>query len=181
MKSFKKNKHDLTSRFLKYICVLLIAIVLVTPAFAAGPTSGTPDPTSGTPNPTTGTPNPTSGTPNPTSGTPGVTVTTGIKNPLSAEFGSDLPHFITSIVNFVLLVGIPIIALAIIYSGFLFVMAQGNAEKLSKAKKTLLYTLIGAALLLGAFVVANAISGTVDAVKNSDTAGGNSSDNQGGK
>jgi hypothetical protein len=111
---------------------------------------------------------------------PGVTVTTGIKNPLSAEFGSDIPHFITSIVNFVLLIGIPIIALAIIYSGFLFVMAQGNAEKLSKAKKTLLYTLIGAALLLGAFVVAHAIEGTVDAVKNSDTAG-NSADGQGGK
>jgi hypothetical protein len=61
---------------------------------------------------------------------------------------------------------VPIIALAIIYSGFLFVAARGNAEELKKAKSTLVYTLIGAALLLGCLVIANAIKGTVDTITN---------------
>lgn len=65
----------------------------------------------------------------------------------------------------VMIVGVPIVALAIIYTGFLFVSAQGNSEALTKAKKSLLYTLIGAALLLGAFVLAEAIGKTVDEIK----------------
>ena len=69
--------------------------------------------------------------------------------------------------NFVLFIGVPIVALAIIYSGFLFVTASGNSEKLKKAKSALLYTLIGAALLLGSLVIANSIKGTVDQINSS--------------
>lgn len=93
----------------------------------------------------------------------GVTVNTKIDNPLGSSI-TDLPSFINTIISFVLLVAIPIIVLAVIYAGFLFVTAAGNPEKLGKAKKTLLYTLIGAALLLGAFVIAKAIKGTVDCI-----------------
>lgn len=93
----------------------------------------------------------------------GVKVNTGIVNPLGGV--GDLPSFIEMIINFVLIVGVPIVALAIIYSGFLFVTAGGNSEKLTTAKKTLLYTIIGAALLLGSFVIAKAIKGTVDEIK----------------
>lgn len=59
------------------------------------------------------------------------------------------------------MIGVPIVVLAIIYCGFLFVKAMGNPEEISKAKNALLYTVIGAALLLGCFVLANAIAGTV--------------------
>jgi len=62
------------------------------------------------------------------------------------------------------------VAIAIIYSGFLFVTAQGNSEKLTKAKKALLYTIIGAALLLGSYVIATAIGKTVDEIKAEDQA-----------
>jgi len=93
-------------------------------------------------------------------------VTTTISNPLGDKI-TDIPSFIKAAITVVLTVGIPIIALAIIYTGFLFVEAQGNPEKLTKAKKALLYTLIGAALLLGAFVIANAIGETVDEIKKS--------------
>jgi hypothetical protein len=93
----------------------------------------------------------------------GVTINTGIKNPLGNDIDS-IPKFIQTILGFVLLIGVPIIVLAIIYAGFLFVTAQGNSEKLTMAKTTLLYTLIGAALLLGSFVIANAIQGTVDEI-----------------
>jgi len=53
------------------------------------------------------------------------------------------------------------VALAVIYSGFLFVFARGNSEKLGKAKDALLYTLIGAAILLGSWAIAEMIQATV--------------------
>jgi Type IV secretion system pilin len=58
-------------------------------------------------------------------------------------------------------VGIPVIALAIIYCGFLFVSAQGKPESIKKAKDALMYTLIGAAILLGSWAIAQLISETV--------------------
>jgi hypothetical protein len=88
----------------------------------------------------------------------------GIENPLGKTGPQDIPTFIQTILKVVLTVGVPVITLAIIYTGFLFVQAQGKSEELTKAKKTLLYTLIGAALLLGAFVIAQAIKGTVDEI-----------------
>ena len=81
-----------------------------------------------------------------------------ICNPIKAI---DLNTFIKTLLEGVLKIGIPIIALAIIYSGFLFVAARGNEEKLTKAKSALLYTLIGAAILLGSWAIAQLISETV--------------------
>ena len=54
------------------------------------------------------------------------------------------------------------LVLAVIYAGFLFVKAQGNSGELEIAKNALLYTVIGGALLLGAFVIATAIKQTVN-------------------
>lgn len=88
-----------------------------------------------------------------------------IENPLGSKINS-LPDFIEAILNIVVTIGVPIVALAIIYTGFLFVTAQGNSEKLKTAKNALLYTLIGAALVLGAWILANAIAGTVDQIRN---------------
>lgn len=87
-------------------------------------------------------------------------VKTSIENPLPNI--DTVPKFITALIKVVLYVGVPIVALAIIYTGFLFVSAQGKPEKLTTAKKALVYTLIGAALLLGAFIIANAIVSTVN-------------------
>lgn len=93
-----------------------------------------------------------------------VTINTGINNPLRDDL-NDIPSFIIEIIKIVMTVGVPIVALAIIYSGFLFVKAQGNQKELETAKKAILYTLIGAVLLLGAFVISNAIKTTVDDIK----------------
>lgn len=81
-----------------------------------------------------------------------------IKNPISVN---DLNGFIKAILEGAIKIGIPIIALAIIYSGFLFVKARGNPEAISKAKDTLLYTLIGAAILLGSWAIAQLVSNTI--------------------
>lgn len=69
--------------------------------------------------------------------------------------------FIKTLLEKALKIGIPIIALAIIYCGFLFVFARGNSEKITKARDALLYTLIGAAVLLGSWAIAQLISETV--------------------
>jgi len=73
----------------------------------------------------------------------------------------DIPTFIKTILTGVLKIGIPVVALAVIYSGFLFVFARGNPEKLSKAKGALLYTVIGAAILLGSWAIAQMIQATI--------------------
>lgn len=93
-----------------------------------------------------------------------ITIETGIENPLGSNL-KDIPTFIEKVIEIVLYVGIPLLALAIIYSGFLFIEAQGNEKKLEKAKKAILYTLIGGVLLLGAFVISEAIIKTVEDIK----------------
>jgi hypothetical protein len=72
-----------------------------------------------------------------------------------------IPAFIKILLEGVLKIGMPLIALAIIYCGFLFVEARGNPEKISQAKKALTYTVIGAAILLGSWAIAKLISDTV--------------------
>lgn len=81
-----------------------------------------------------------------------------IVNPITTN---TINEFIRILLEGVLKIGIPIVALAVIYCGFLFVQARGNSEKLTKAKDALWYTLIGAAVLLGSWAIAKLISETV--------------------
>jgi len=80
--------------------------------------------------------------------------TPGIPNPIKACTFSALIRDITQIV---LTVGLPLAALMIIYSGFLFVTAQGNEEQLKKAKQNFYWAIIGAAVIIGARVIAEAV------------------------
>jgi hypothetical protein len=82
-----------------------------------------------------------------------------IVNPIPSV--TSVPGLIQKILTGVLKVGIPVVALAVIYCGFLFVFARGNSEKLTKAKDALLWTLIGAAVLLGSWALAQMISTTM--------------------
>lgn len=84
-----------------------------------------------------------------------------LKNPFAG--GDDLVGFLTSILNNILIpIGGVLAVLAFIYSGFLYVTAQGNESKLQTANKALLYTAIGTAVLLGASVIAKLIAGTIN-------------------
>lgn len=74
---------------------------------------------------------------------------------------TDIPSFLLLLVDLVFLIATPIIVIFIIYAGFLFVSAKDNEAQLTKAKTVLLWTLIGAAVLLGAKVIAAAIQATV--------------------
>jgi len=86
-----------------------------------------------------------------------------IDNPLGAI--DSIEGLIHAILNIVVQIGLPVIALAIVYCGFLFVKAQGNESELTKAKTALFYTVIGAAVVLGAFVIQQAIIGTINQLK----------------
>jgi len=89
---------------------------------------------------------------------PAIFVYAQIENPIKAD---SIQGLIKTILEGVIKIGIPIIALAIIYSGFLFVQARGKPGEIEKAKNSLIYTLIGAAILLGAWAIAQLISETV--------------------
>lgn len=81
-----------------------------------------------------------------------------IDNPLKYD---TLDKFITAIMGLVLQIMTPVIALLIIWTGFLFVKARGKPEEITKAKQAFLWVVIGAAIMLGAFVLKSAIEGTV--------------------
>lgn len=80
------------------------------------------------------------------------------KNPLKSD---SLLGFIDSLIGLLMQLAIPVIALFIIYAGFLFVSARGEDAKLTKAKKTLVNTFIGTAIILGAQVIIGVIKATL--------------------
>ncbi len=63
--------------------------------------------------------------------------------------------------DIVLPIGAVIAVLASIFTGFLFVTAQGNEDKLKTAKKSLTWTVVGIAVLLGALVISEGIKNTI--------------------
>ena len=77
-----------------------------------------------------------------------------IDNPLKAETIGEL---ITTIADFAVTIGLPIAIIFIVYSGFLFVSARGNEKKLETAKEGFKWSIIGAALIVGADFLARAI------------------------
>jgi hypothetical protein len=95
--------------------------------------------------------------PNPGQGT----ITPKIQNPINV---SSLSDFVAVVLGIILKIAIPVVSAFIIWSGLMFVLARGNAEKLEKAKARFLYTLIGTGILLGAWMIATVIKATIDAL-----------------
>jgi hypothetical protein len=92
----------------------------------------------------------------PVDGSTGAT----IENPLG-EGNDSVNAILLKIMDLVAMVGGVVVVFFIIYSGYTFVMAQGNPEGLKKAKDMFFATIIGGAILLGADVIANVVVGTV--------------------
>ena len=57
-----------------------------------------------------------------------------------------------------------------VYAGFLFVTARGNETQLGTAKKAFLGAVIGTAIIMGVWVIAKAIVGTVNAIRDEGAA-----------
>lgn len=84
----------------------------------------------------------------------------GLTNPLNSI--DSLPALLDMVLKAVVQIGTILLTLALVYVGFLFVMAQGNEEKISNAKNALLWTIIGGLILLGASAIGAVIGSTVD-------------------
>lgn len=126
--------------------------------------TGTPDPTGSYCVSTTGVN--TSG-----SQTTGVNTGSGISliNPLKGVNcangnGNCLAAFLNSILDFVIQIGTILIVLMVVFVGYKFVVAQGAPAKIEEARKMLLWTLVGALILLGAKAISLGIVATVQAL-----------------
>ncbi len=75
-----------------------------------------------------------------------ATIRVKLDNPLGDT--DSLPALLGKILDAAVIILTPLVVLMLVYSGFLFVKAQGNPEGLGEAKKTLMYVLIGAAIVL---------------------------------
>jgi hypothetical protein len=87
---------------------------------------------------------------------------TTLINPLKA--GTSLESLLSEILTFVVRIGTIVIVLMVIYSGFKFVMARGEPGKISEAREALMWTVVGALILLGAQAIASAIQATATAL-----------------
>ena len=89
-----------------------------------------------------------------------------VPNPLGSNT-TTLNGFLANVLDAIVLLLTPVIVIMLIYSGFLFISAQGKAEELTKAKNALIYTLIGAAIILGAKGLADVLKNTVTCLASS--------------
>ena len=96
--------------------------------------------------------------PNPSS--VGGTSVGKITNPLQSQ---TIPEFLLKIIDVLLVFALPLIILYIMYAGYLFVTAAGNAEKVSSAKNALLWSVVGGVIVLGARLIISVIEGTIKA------------------
>ena len=77
---------------------------------------------------------------------------------------SCLQAFLMGILDFVIKIGTIAIVLMMVLVGYRFVAAQGAPGQIEEAKSTLLWTVVGALILLGAKAIALGIETTVQAI-----------------
>lgn len=85
----------------------------------------------------------------------------GLTNPLSVD---SLRKFLDLILDVIVQIGWPLVVLAVIWTGFLFVKAQGKPAELDTAKQAFIWTVVGALIVLGAFAIGQFICGTVEEI-----------------
>lgn len=93
-------------------------------------------------------------------GTPKFDTVT-LQNPLNGI--NSIQALLEAIFNIIMILMIPVIVFFIIYAGFKYVMAQGNASQVEEATRALTYAIIGGVLILGAVAISQIIKSVVDA------------------
>lgn len=86
----------------------------------------------------------------------------GIENPINVP---SFPDFIKAIIDIIVTIGIPVAAIFLIYAGFMFVTAKGNEQQLATAKRAFVGAIIGTAILVGAQVLSNVITQTINSLQ----------------
>lgn len=124
----------------------LIFLVSINNTFAAAPVSGDPNGA-----PVTGNPTP------PRTTTPSQPAQK-LQNPLKVN---SIEAVILLAVDIAIYIGTAFAILAIIFVGFKFVMAQGNADKITEAKSWFFYIIIGLAILISSKVIVVIVENTL--------------------
>lgn len=70
---------------------------------------------------------------------------------------TQVQNFLTNIINIVAGLASTVAAGGLVYSGIVYMTAGGNLQHLEKAKNIFKYSLIGLALCIAAFVIANLV------------------------
>lgn len=128
-------------RIIKNACGVLVLFLLGFPKVLANHVSGHVTDTSG--------------------GTVTDTPTFGLQNPIKYP---DLQTFLMALLNIVVQYGALLVVFFLVYTGFKFVTAQGNTEKIQEAKQMLVWVVVGAFVLLGVYVIKAAICGTLQQI-----------------
>jgi undecaprenyl pyrophosphate phosphatase UppP len=85
------------------------------------------------------------------------------QNPLSGPNASNsIGQLVNNLFDAIIQIGLVFVVMAIIYAGLQFVLAQGNDDKLKKAKSIFLWTVIGGVILLGAGAISEVICNTAN-------------------
>jgi Type IV secretion system pilin len=84
-----------------------------------------------------------------------------LANPLKVN---SLTELLNLILGAAITIGKIVLTLAIIWTGFLFIEARGNAEKISGARTALLWVVVGGLILLGAQAIGMVIESTVTGI-----------------
>ena len=82
-------------------------------------------------------------------------------NPLKDGIDS-LPGLLKLVLDIMVQIGTTVIIIAIIWAGFLYTTARGSQSQIDKAHVVIRGVLIGSAIILGAFVIAQVIKDTAD-------------------
>lgn len=90
--------------------------------------------------------------------------TGGIEDPTSGAMGTDISSVIKNMINGLLKLALPLLVLAYIYVGFLFVKAQGSSEELQKARKAFMWLIVGTVLVIGANAIYSVVKDTINQV-----------------
>lgn len=85
----------------------------------------------------------------------------GLRNPLKVN---SLQGLMTAILGFVVKIGTVVVVLMLVYTGFKFVVSQGRPEEIQKVRMMLLWTIIGALIILGAQAISLGIAATVTSI-----------------
>lgn len=84
-----------------------------------------------------------------------------LENPLNGI--NSIEGLLVAILNIIMILMVPVIVFFIIYAGFKYVMAQGNASQVEEATRALTYAIIGGVLILAALAITEIIRNVVTA------------------
>ncbi len=85
----------------------------------------------------------------------------GLCNPLKAH---SIQGLLVDILSYLVRIGTIFIILMLVFVGFKFVAARGNSGELEKVRTMLLWTIIGAVIILGAQAISMGVSSTISAI-----------------